>query len=78
MVGRGGPRRSRRQARDASEDVAQDSLSRRGCRQVNPDLGFISTTRAAILIRRSRKVSNCATRQLERFGIALRNPHRSQ
>ena len=39
---------------------------------------FISTTRAAILIRRRRKVSNCATRHIERFGIDWRRPHMSQ
>ena len=39
MVGRSGPRRSRRQARDAAEGVAQDGLGRRGCRQVTADLG---------------------------------------
>ena len=36
---------------------------------------FISTTRAAILMRRRRKVSNWATRHLERFGIDMRSPH---
>src|SRR5277367_1192556 len=33
---------------------------------------FISTTRAAILIRRRRKVSNCATRHIECFGVDTR------
>jgi len=39
---------------------------------------FISTTRAAILMRRRRKVSNWATRHIERFGIETRRPHISQ
>ena len=39
---------------------------------------FISTTRAAILMRRRRKVSNWATRHIERFGIDTRSPHISQ
>ena len=39
---------------------------------------FISTTRAAILMRRRRNVSNCATRHIERFGIETRRPHISQ
>src|SRR5208337_1434825 len=39
---------------------------------------FISTTRAAILMRRRRSVSNWATRQIERFGIDTRRPHISQ
>src|SRR5579875_440332 len=33
---------------------------------------FISTIRAATLIRRNRKVSNCATRNTERFGVDAR------
>src|SRR3954462_13840463 len=37
-----------------------------------------STTRAAILIRRRRKVSNCATRHCERLGIRERRLHSSQ
>src|SRR3954462_8796385 len=37
-----------------------------------------STTRAAILIRRRRKVSNCATRHGERLGISARRLHSSQ
>jgi hypothetical protein len=36
-----------------------------------------STTRAAILIRRNRKVSNCTTRQVEHLGIARRIDHKS-
>ena len=32
---------------------------------------FRATTRAASFTRRSRTVSNCATRQVERFGIRL-------
>jgi hypothetical protein len=39
---------------------------------------FISTTRAAILMRRRRNVSNWATRHIERFGIDTRRPHISQ
>ena len=39
---------------------------------------FISTTRAAILMRRRRNVSNWATRHIERFGIDTRSPHISQ
>src|SRR3954453_3816756 len=39
---------------------------------------FSSTTRAAILIRRRRKVSNCATRHGERWGISARRLHISQ
>ena len=39
---------------------------------------FISTTRAAILIRRRRSVSNWATRHIERFGVEMRSPHISQ
>ena len=39
---------------------------------------FISTTRAAILTRRRRNVSNCATRHIERLGIDARSPHISQ
>ena len=39
---------------------------------------LISTTRAVILSRRSRKVSNWAMRQAERFGMAVRSPHMSQ
>ena len=39
---------------------------------------FISTTRAAILMRRRRSVSNWATRHIERFGIDTRRPHISQ
>ena len=38
---------------------------------------FISTTRAAILIRRRRTVSNCATRQAKRFGIRARRNRRN-
>jgi hypothetical protein len=30
------------------------------------------------LIRRSRKVSNWATRHIERFGVEMRSPHISQ
>ena len=39
---------------------------------------FISTTRAAILTSRRRSVSNCATLQAERFGMAARNAQSSQ
>ena len=39
---------------------------------------FISITRAAIFKRRSRTVSNCATRYAERFGISARRLHSSQ
>ena len=39
---------------------------------------FLSTTRAANLMKRKRKVSNCATAKLNRFGIAARRPHISQ
>ena len=39
---------------------------------------FISTTRAAILMRRRRKVSNWAARHMERLGIETRRPHISQ
>lgn len=39
---------------------------------------FISTTRAAILMRHKRSVSNWATAKLERFGIAARRPHINQ
>jgi predicted MarR family transcription regulator len=39
---------------------------------------FISTTRAAILTRRRRRVSNWARRQGERFGRAARRVHISQ
>ena len=39
---------------------------------------FSSVTRAAILIRRKRKVSNWTVRQIERFGMAVRKPHISQ
>ena len=39
---------------------------------------FISTTRAAILMRRRRNVSNWAMRHIERFGIETRSPHISQ
>ena len=45
---------------------------------MHPDLVFISTTRAAILMRRRRNVSNWATRHIERFGIDTRRPHISQ
>ena len=38
----------------------------------------ISTTRAAILTRRRRKVSNWATRHIERFGAETRRPHINQ
>ena len=39
---------------------------------------FRATTRVAILTRRRRKVSNCATRQVERFGMRLRKDQSSQ
>src|SRR5208283_2288928 len=39
---------------------------------------FISTTRAAILTKRRRRVSNCAKRHIERLGIDSRRPHISQ
>ncbi len=39
---------------------------------------FISTTRAAILMRRRRRVSNWAPRHIERYGITSRRPHISQ
>ena len=39
---------------------------------------FISTIRAAILIRRRRNVSNWAMRHIECFGIDTRRPHISQ
>jgi hypothetical protein len=39
---------------------------------------FISTTRAAILTRRSLSVSNWATRQDEALGISARRLHSSQ
>ena len=39
---------------------------------------FNSVTRAAILMRRRRKVSNWTVRQIERFGMAVRKPHMSQ
>jgi hypothetical protein len=35
---------------------------------------FISTARAASLMRRCRNVSNCATRHIECFGIDTRKP----
>ncbi|ESZ38799.1 hypothetical protein X731_28120 [Mesorhizobium sp. L2C054A000] len=59
---------------DAIEDDAQDALVGARCRQVQADFDFISTTRAAILMRRNRSVSNWATGMLERFGIAARKP----
>jgi hypothetical protein len=45
------------------------------CRRI---CDFISTTRAAILMRRNRSVSNWATAKLERLGIAARKPHINQ
>jgi hypothetical protein len=39
---------------------------------------FISMTRAAILMRRRRDVSNWAMRHIERFRINVRKPHMSQ
>jgi hypothetical protein len=39
---------------------------------------FISTTQAAILTKRRRRVSNCATRHIDRLGIDSRRPHISQ
>jgi len=39
---------------------------------------FISTTRAAILTKRSRRVPNWAMRHIDRFGIEARRPHISQ
>src|SRR5436305_12522119 len=39
---------------------------------------FSSTTRAASLIRRSRKVSNCMTRHTECLGMTRRIDHKSQ
>ena len=52
------PRGSCDQPRDPPENDPQDGLVGASRRQVKPDLGFHSTTRAAILIRRRRKVSN--------------------
>jgi hypothetical protein len=39
---------------------------------------FSSTTRAASLTKRSRKVSNCMTHQAERLGMTRRIDHKSQ
>jgi hypothetical protein len=39
---------------------------------------FSATTWVASFTTRSRRVSNCATRQVERFGIRLRSDHSSQ
>lgn len=39
---------------------------------------FNSVTRAAILMRRRRKVSNWTVRHVERLGMAVRKPHISQ
>jgi hypothetical protein len=65
----------RYEPRDPIKHDAQDALVRAGGRQVQADLGFHPTTRAAILMRRSRSVSNWATAKLECSGIAARRPH---
>ena len=41
-------------------------------------LVFSATTRVASLTRRRRKVSNWATRQVDRLGMRLRSAHSSQ
>lgn len=40
--------------------------------------GFIETRRVASFTKRSRSVSNYATRQVERFGVKLGSDHSSQ
>jgi hypothetical protein len=39
---------------------------------------FSATTRVANFTNCNRRVSNCATRQMERFGIRRRSDHSSQ
>ena len=68
VASRGMRLRTMRRMRWSGHDVGR-------CRRI---WVFISTTRAAILMRRNRRVSNCATAKLERFGIAARRPHISQ
>ncbi len=60
------------------EGEAEDRLIGGARRQVDGDVLLNSTTGAASLRRRGRRVSNWAVRQEERLGITRRSHHSSQ
>jgi len=71
------PRLSGDETRQAAEEDGEDCLVGGARRQVDLDLGF-QLDDAASLTKRSRKVSNCMTRQAERLGMTRRIDHKSQ
>ena len=78
MTGHGAPRRSCRQTRDASEHEAQGGLNRAGRWQVDTDLRPPLDDAGRHLDQAQPQGVELAMRQSERFGMAVRRPHRSQ
>src|SRR5215472_15788332 len=72
------PRLSGDQTRQSAEEDGENRLVGGARRQGILSWVLSSSTRAAILIKRSRKVSNCMTRQVERLGMIRRIDHKSQ
>lgn len=72
------PRLSGDEARQAVQEHGKNRLVGSARRQMDLSWVFSSTTRAASLIRRRRKVSNCMTRQTERLDMTRRIDHEGQ